>query len=228
MCRLVYLIGLVLFTAGLSSAVWAGGSQLTYQETTEQTVDSTEVIIVPTATGRDLTISFPNSRYRFTTDAAFNTRQCTVSQNDETPTTLFRRRGNMVVIRKGDQGCVASIDELPWYQTPFGLVDFILSDTRKIKFYMATVSEHADKDDDPGAMLKMVATKDDTETLTMAGQSVETYRVTITLSGLKSLFWKITYWYRCSDGLVVKYTDTRGGPGTPTTYGLLVKEEVLP
>lgn len=228
MCRLFYIIGAALLAVGLSAPAWASGSHLTYQETTEDTVESTEVIIVPTQAGLDLTVSFTDARYRISTDAAYNTRQCTVSSDDGAPTTLFRRRGSMVIIRQGEQGCVESIDDLPWYQTPFGLVDFILSDARKTKFFMATVSEHADKDDDPGAMLKMVATKEAVETLTIADQAVDTHRVTITLSGLKSLFWKITYWYRCDDGLVVKYADTRGGPGTPTTYGVLVNEEVLP
>jgi len=51
------------------------------------------------------------------------------------------------------------------------------------------------------------------------------WRVRVTFDDLRSAFWGADYWYRVSDGQLVRYEEVRGGPGTPVTVGVLVSEE---
>jgi len=63
------------------------------------------------------------------------------------------------------------------------------------------------------------------ETLIIAGREVRTVRVVQTARGVPRSLWSARYWYRKSDSLLVREQAVFGGPGTPETTSVLVKEE---
>ena len=229
--KMVVLTIVLLMMEGVCAA---DGGQYIYRETTADTEQLARVTIAPDQETTRVEIEYFDSIYTITTDASLRARECRVIRGGDQSgsvherTIVFRRRGNFVVIRSDTTARVKSVDDLPWHQTPFTLAEFIKSGDSKLKFLTATVSDLADDDDEPGNMLTMVAKNHGPETVELDGRSVSADRVTITLSGIKSLFWKITYWYRPADGVVLMYKEARGGPGTPDTHGVLISEEALP
>jgi hypothetical protein len=205
----------------------ADGGQYIYREITADAEQMTRVTIAPGQEMAQVEIEYFDSIYTITADASLKAQECRVTSRVDERTTVFRRRGKFVVIRSDTTSSVKSVKDLPWHQTPFTLAEFIKSGDSKLKFLTATVSDLADDGDKPGSMLTMVAKNHGLETIDLDGQSVSADRVTMTLSGIKSLFWKITYWYRPVDGVVLMYKEARGGPGTPDTHGVLISEEVL-
>jgi hypothetical protein len=55
------------------------------------------------------------------------------------------------------------------------------------------------------------------------GDTVTQYEIRV-----RAAFWKAEYWYRPSDGVMLRYKSVRGGPGTPKTIITLLKEENIP
>jgi len=226
--RAVLAIVLLMVLVIMESVCAADGGQYTYREITADTEQMTRVTIAPGQEMMRVEIEYFDSIYYITADASLKAQECRVIRSVHERTTVFRRRGNFVVIRSDTTSSVKSVNDLPWHQTPFTLAEFIKSGDSKLKFLTATVSDLADDGDKPGSMLTMVAKNHGLEKVDLDGRSVSADRVTITLSGIKSLFWKITYWYRPVDGVVLMYKEARGGPGTPDTHGVLISEEALP
>jgi len=210
------------------SAVPTAGRLFTYREITDGVEQTTLVKILPNGKSPTLEVEFFDSSYQMTANADLEVLECTVVSGDNDRTTVFRRRGNLVVIRSGEAGSVESVDDLPWLQTPFNLSSFIKSGAKSVKFLTASVSDELGDDEEPGSVITLVAKNNGRETIDLNGSPMEADRVTITLTGIKSLFWKITYWYRPDDGIVLQYKEARGGPGTPDTFGVLVGEEKIP
>ena len=203
------------------------GRLFTYRETTDGVEQTTRVKILPSGKKSTLEVEYFDSSWHLTTNPDLEVLECTVVGGDNDRTTIFRRRGNLVVVRSGEAGSVESVDNLPWLQTPFNLSSFILSGAKSVKYLTASVSDELGDDEKPGSVITLVAKNNGRETIDWNGNPMETDRVTITLTGIKSLFWKITYWYRPDDGIVLRYKEARGGPGTPDTFGVLVREETI-
>lgn len=210
-----------------ASFTLAATQQYLYGEITDSWPDTTQVTITADPAQTTVEVKYAAEAYHLSTDATLNTRQCVVTSNSGDHEIIFRRRGKMIVIRSGTVASVESVGDLPWYQSPFTLVEFITSGASKLKFLTATANTLATDDEDPGGILTMVAKKQGLEDVVLEGKAIPAERVIITLTGIKSFFWKITYWYRPADGVVLKYQEARGGPGTPDTYGILISEKIL-
>ncbi len=102
---------------------------------------------------------------------------------------------------------------------------FILSEDNKISFY--GLSSNFDERLSQGKgiqMIRLSARKEAVEQIEVCGRQVEAVKVLISFEYIPAIFWKAYYWYRADDGLLVRYSEPRGAPGTPKTNGELIYE----
>jgi hypothetical protein len=59
----------------------------------------------------------------------------------------------------------------------------------------------------------------------VAGRTTAVIRVVQTARGVPRSLWSALYWYRKSDGLLVRERAVFGGPGTPESVTVLIREE---
>lgn len=126
------------------------------------------------------------------------------------------RKENTIFLEGTDEGDPVKktfrINALPWNQGfNIGLEHFALSSEKSMTFWAIGTSG-------PGNMkitkFKVKKKDDEIVTLGLTGQKVEAVYMTISLTGLLSLFWTGKYWFRKSDGWFLKYKgkNKSGGP----------------
>lgn len=103
---------------------------------------------------------------------------------------------------------------LPWIPTPLQLRDFIMSSQSEMHF--SAPMGHLDQRLQAQDTTEMVASKKEFRD--------GVWKVRVSFADLRSLIWGADYWYRAKDGVLCRYEEVRGGPGTPVTVGTLVKE----
>ena len=105
------------------------------------------------------------------------------------------------------------LDELPWYPD-FGLLgDFALSDEPERRFYvLLPIGPRS---------VKIVARREQRETIVIDGREIETIRVRIKPEGILGLFWNEPFWFRASDGAVVRYETRDGRSGSKVMVELI-------
>jgi hypothetical protein len=111
------------------------------------------------------------------------------------------------------------INKLPWNQTfNIGLERFALSPEKSMIFWSIGTRG-------PGNMkiTRFKVKKKGIETITINGKEVEAVYITISLTGLLSIFWTGKYWYRKSDGVFLRYKG-KNGPGTGVSIMELTSE----
>lgn len=146
------------------------------------------------------------------TDKSFATDQWEMDKQDEGTSLHARRRPHAIIIRGRWKGRKISkelpIDDAPWYQaTSWSLRDFVLSSRQEIRFWTVRI--------DTLTVHKIRAVKKLPAVLDLNGVKEETVEVELRLGGLLSLFWKSSYWFRCSDGVFLRFEGLSGPPGAP-------------
>jgi hypothetical protein len=102
------------------------------------------------------------------------------------------------------------IDDAPWLQYPeVSLAEFIAAGEKQQLFWI--ISLHDLK------IFKFKATKQGQERLIIDNQTVDCLKVRIQPTGLFSIFWHATYWFRLTDGSCLRYQASHGPPGTAVT-----------
>ena len=126
---------------------------------------------------------------------------------------------NVITLSVNDKKKTLPLPDGIWIQTPHALDTWVLSGEQSIAFWVAS----AETDD---VIVYMKAKKKAIEQISIDGKIIDAMHVEVTLRGLKALFWKAHYWFRQEDGMLLKYRETRGGPGTKETIGEMVMNEV--
>lgn len=108
--------------------------------------------------------------------------------------------------------------DAPWYGSVLLLKEFALTDEEETLFYVTKPEEEK--------VVLLKAVREDVETVVVNGTPTEAVRIKYTVPGFRGMFWKSYYWYRTSDGLLVKTEETRGGPGTPKVFAELMEETI--
>jgi hypothetical protein len=133
------------------------------------------------------------------------------------------REGNKIFLKGQSKGKpiekTFKINELSWNQTfNIGLERFALSPERSMIFWSIGTRG-------PGNMkiTRFKVKKKGIETITINGKEVEAVYITISLTGLLSIFWTGKYWYRKSDGVFLRYKG-KSGPGTGVSIMELTSE----
>ncbi len=121
------------------------------------------------------------------------------------------RDGNLIIISgqyKNNLVCMTNkIDDSPWYESiESSLSIFALGKLASIEFWLVRSGKFQ--------AYKMVAYRKNIEAIKVNGNSVEAQKVTVTLPGILSIFWKVDYWFRVSDGQYVRFEGKREGGDT--------------
>jgi len=152
----------------------------------------------------------------------FSTLRCDVRDIESKDTVVMTREGNFIDVDMEGFKTRVRIGKEPWFQAFNNLRDFIKSKKESMKFWWVV----------PEFMrgfrvraYKYSARKDGTETIEVMGREVEAVAVKLAFSPVQALFGGAKYWFRKSDGVLLKYSETRGLPGTARTKGELACEE---
>jgi len=133
------------------------------------------------------------------------------------------RKGNKIYLKGRGRGKTIdktfNINELPWNQSfNIGLEKFVLGQDKSMKFWAIGTKN-------PGYMkiTKFKVKRKEKESITVNSQKVEAVHVTISLTGLLSMFWTGHYWYRVPDGRFLCYRG-KSGSGKPKSVMELISE----
>jgi hypothetical protein len=198
---------------------------LEYSETTgAKTSSFTETIV---SSCNEKTIRFENKDEICSADAFNdnNVYRCEIINKKDSNKVTAVRTGKLVEINVNGKVFKKELDNAPWYTSMNQLSVFALGKEAKVEYWVLSVDY--DKISSPEKsfiMMKFLATKKGAEKIVCGHDSLETLKVIVTFTDWKSLFWKAQYWFRLSDGKMVRSEMARGGPGTPVTVVELVKE----
>lgn len=217
----------LLLVATFMAAYLTAASRV-YEEKTGKLLTTHRFVIETTPPGYsiDLVSETRNVQVRqtFQLDANLNTLSWSY-ENPKTKTKVnARREGNNIYLTGIEENDpikkTFEINRLPWNQTfNIGLEQFALSSEQTKKFWSIGTSG-------PGNMkiTRFKVKKKKTGTITLKGQEVEAVYVTMSLTGLLSIFWTGNYWYRKSDGTFLRYKG-KNKPGAPVTIMELTSED---
>lgn len=133
-----------------------------------------------------------------------------------------KRSGNIIEIKgfseKGEINKKHKLGSLPWYEPTFGLQAFAASDNKSIEYWVLIGYWG-------GRPVKFSASKKGTETLKINGKQVEAVHAIINLKlvGLFRLL-PVDYWFRKSDGRLLRYIAEKGPGGEPVTLELVSED----
>ena len=210
--------------------VWSfllNGMNRVYEEKAGNQVTTHRFVIEATETGYSINLESKTgdtvSKQTYEVDANLATRSWAFENPKENTTVTASREGNKIFLKGRSRGKpidkTFKINELPWNQTfNIGLEGFVLSSEKSMKFWSIGTKG-------PGNMkiTKFKVKRKRIETITIKGKTVESVYVTISLTGLLSIFWTGNYWYLKSDGRFIRYKG-KGGPGIGMTIMELVSE----
>jgi len=113
-----------------------------------------------------------------------------------------------------------------WLQNIIFLKDVVASKAAKTPFFVvgAQYDERGTLVEGKIARMDLVWKRGKEETLTIGAASYPALRMTMTIDDFRGMFWKADYWFRLSDGLLLKYESPTGGPGSPIAKAVLVAE----
>lgn len=213
------LLALIILLLPLSSM------SLEYIETTGTKSNSFSETIVSDSTRKK--IRFESKDEICSADAGEddNVFRCEVINKKDSKRVIAVRTGKKVEITANGKVFKKELDNAPWFVSMNQLSNFVLGKDKKCEYWVLSVDY--DKNSSPEKsliMMKFAATKKCTEKIVYGHVSVEALKVIVTLTDWRSLFWKAQYWFRLSDGKMVRSEMARGGPGTPVTVVELVKE----
>jgi hypothetical protein len=183
---------------------------------------SSEVLVRQRDDGYSIALKAPGVDSETVTDGSFAAAQWTYHDSARAADITCERSENSITIRgllEGRKiGKTHAIDGNPWYQDwGLGLRRFILGHERTWRFWSINPA-------DPGMVARFDATKEGTESLILDGSPVQTVRVKVALPGLLSIFFRTSFWFRASDGVLMRWEFPQG-PGKPSMVTNLVRED---
>jgi hypothetical protein len=208
-------------------AAYLTGTSRVYEEKTGQLITTHHFVIETTPSGYSIDlvseIQDVQVHQTYQLDANLNTLSWSF-ENPKTKTKVNARREENNIYLTGIEENepikkTFEINHLPWNQTfNIGLERFALSPEQTMKFWSIGTSG-------PGNMkiTKFKVKKKKTETITLKGQEVQAVYITMSLTGVLSIFWTGNYWYRKSDGTFLRYKG-KNKPGAPVTIMELISE----
>lgn len=226
MKRLKRTVVLIPFLFVSASVLFGGNStKLVYRETTQKRVEEVSYAIEEYAGSVRIRGDFNDETHIITADRNFNTMTLEIIPVPGADPVRIQKDRDRLVFAQRTEKWVSLKPGISWYQLPLCLRDFIYSENRKVSFY--GLSSNFDERLAQGKGIQVIrfsARKDAFESIEVDGRRIDTVRVLIRFEHIPPLFWKAYYWYRTDDGMLVRYSEARGAPGTPKTVGELIYE----
>ena len=217
----------IIFVALLIVPFLLNGMTRVYEEKTQDQPTTHRFDMETTPSGYSVTLQSETGedviKQTFTVDTNLATRTWSFENPKENTKITASREGNKIFLKGQTRGKpiekTFKINELSWNQTfNIGLERFALSPEKSMVFWSIGTKG-------PGNMkiTRFKVKKKKIETITIKGKEVEAVYITISLTGLLSIFWTGKYWYRKSDGVFLRYKG-KGGPGTGISIMELTSE----
>jgi hypothetical protein len=207
---LVCLFGLTSFSAAQTV--------LSYAEETRADVSSFQ--LTRQESGGMVVWEFRSAESRSTIRASGNSATAMISSGPGGVSEIERDGDQLVFLRSpgivGNETLIAPIDADPWVGSFYLIGELLDLSQRRTAFFVVNPDERE--------VMKMIAIPQGRERIESPVGTVTTLKVRVTLPGIMGLAWHSDYWFRVDDGVMVKAAETRGRPGTPTTYITLVGE----
>lgn len=216
----------LLFPSGALAEEFAN-KRFVFQEQTGDDVTQYEIRVTSHEEGYRIHGTFPDRTTYIECDAALAHHRLEIDRNAVEHLIVYTRDGNSITGTLGDETLTKKINDNPWYQMLEVSQAFVTGQGDLGDFWIVSdqMGEHTDE---PGfSAITLQAREKGRETIEIQGQEVEALKVIVRLTGAKAMFWKAEYWYRPSDGVMLRYEAVRGGPGTPKTVITLLEEEEL-
>ncbi len=212
------LLLLLIFMFALIGTTYA--TLLDYRESTKGTVNNTVTEITKLDQGYVITATGKMGLLQAFTAKDFNAYALDWHQNDDN--FLKVTTGSSVMIFAGKYKGVqvnkkVAIEDLPWYPNLYLLKGFVMSEKTSHLFIMTMLNDQS--------IMTLKAIREKRETVSVNGMDIDSIKIRVTIPDWRSAFWNSYYWFRASDGVLVKSKETRGPPGTPETILELIKEE---
>jgi hypothetical protein len=204
--------------------------RLIYHEQTGDESTQYEIRIVPYDDGYRIYGHFDDRLTLVECDDTFGHYRFEVERKTQDDYLItYKREDEIITGTLGAKTVRQEVSDEPWYQTLEISKRFIESQDNNLgKFWFVSDQLGAfTKEDTLFSVFKLQAQKKGTEVIKHHGCDVDALKVLVRLTGLKAALWKAEYWYRPSDGIMLRYEAVRGGPGTPKTIITLLKEEEL-
>jgi hypothetical protein len=196
-----------------------------YEERTGDQVTTHRFVIETTPPGYSIHLQSETGdeviKQTFALDTNLAALSWTFDNPKEKTNVTATRKENKIFLQGTDRGKPITktfkINDLPWNQSfNIGLERFALSSEKTMLFWAIGTKG-------PGNMkiTKFKVKKRGIETIDLSGSQVEAVYLTISLTGILSMFWTGNYWYRQADGGFLRYKG-KNGPGQPLSIMELV------
>jgi hypothetical protein len=199
------------FTAGL----------LKYRETTGSRSSVKHYAFEKTGSGYALRLSQDDIAQEILCDAAHHTLTERYTRTGAGDNITVRREADRLVFTGSAGGrpvcSQAAIGNDLWYGSKLLLRGFILSHKQSEVFYMTKPEEQK--------VIKLRAEKQGREEIALAGSRITAVKIKCTLPDYPLVPWKSFFWYRASDGILLKSEERRGPPWEPLTVVELTHED---
>jgi hypothetical protein len=217
----------LIFLLVLIAPFLLNGMTRVYEEKTKDQLTTHRFDIETTPTGYSVNLQSETGdtviKQEFAVDTNLATRTWAFENSKENTKITASREGNKIFLKGQTRGKpiekTFKINELSWNQTfNIGLERFALSPEKSMIFWSIGTKG-------PGNMkiTRFKVKKKGIETITIKGKKMEAVYITISLTGLLSIFWTGKYWYRKSDGVFLRYIG-KSGPGTGVSIMELISE----
>jgi hypothetical protein len=221
----------LIFAAVLIVPFLLNGMTRVYEEKTQDQLTTHRFDIETTPTGYSVNLQSETGdtviKQTFAVDTNLAALSWAFENSKENTKIIASREANKIFLKGQTRGKpiekTLKINELPWNQTfNIGLERFVLSPEKSMIFWSIGTRG-------PGNLkiTKFKVKKKKIETITIKGKEVEAVYITISLTGLLSIFWTGKYWYRRSDGVFLRYKG-KNGPGTGISIMELISETNYP
>ncbi len=194
---------------GFIPSVWSDGGGNEVRRYVEQKDGQPKPVLWQLARGDGYRLVYqnPEETHITETDTDMRTFSWHMSNAPEEVFVQATREADVIVVRGSRKGQTVEerfvVDQAPWFQaTSLSLRKFVLSQEARTTFWTLRP--------DTLKAMKLNATKVAQETIEAAGASQAAVKVELRADGWRSAFWKSHYWFRASDGLLLRFEGQAG------------------
>lgn len=219
------MLWLICFLLTVVRVIFADTGQFTvgllkYRETTGSQSSVKNYAFEKTGSGYALRLSQDDIAQEILCDAAHHTLTERYTRADTGDNITVRREADRLVFTGSAGGrpvrSQAAIGNDLWYGSKLLLRGFILSQKQSEVYYMTRPEEQK--------VIKLRAEKQGLEDIAVAGSRFTAVKIKCTLPDYPVLPWKSFFWYRASDGILLKSEERRGPPWKPLSVVELTGE----
>jgi hypothetical protein len=214
------------FLTAVAAFIRVYAALLTYSEITGDSISYFTEETTHNESNTTIILKNDKELYTFNTNNSGATISGTILNNKVSSLiSIMRNSDNYLKITKDNKTTIKNIDPDPWYISMNQLRSFVKSSETRKGFWIVSADFDEVKSVEKGiTAIKFAAIKKGKEDVILQNKIIKAIKITITFTDWKAVFWRSHYWFRLSDGVMIRSEQVRGGPGTPKTIIELTNE----